>query len=188
MEHHCGQSPKENCTQSSYISSLTKHSPSFTRNRKKDKVDTFLHAWIDRKQSTQLNISIDLTAQFPSLNRYVYIYSNSTSRRKLSTTSTIIDYQLTSGEHSNQEELIQSIYKGSPFPPLHQDYYTENNSITLTEDNSYNSKIENTHSDDDVSLLDLAEPHDPKLDNEEEDMYNIKEYLVVLENTVYQYQ
>ena len=78
-----------------------------------------------------MNINIDSTSQFPPLNQDLSIDSNSTPGRKLRTTFTIIDNQRTFDEHSNQEGLIQLIDKGSPSPTLHQDYYTENNSITL---------------------------------------------------------
>ena len=58
-----------------------------------------------------MNINIDSNYRFPSLNQNLSIDSNSTSRRKVSTTYTIIYNQLTPDKHSNQEELIQLIDK-----------------------------------------------------------------------------
>ena len=58
-----------------------------------------------------MNINIDSNYRFPSLNQNLSIDSNSISRRKVSTTYTIIYNQLTPDKHSNQEELIQLIDK-----------------------------------------------------------------------------
>ena len=58
-----------------------------------------------------MNINIDSNYRFPSLNQNLSIDSNSTSRRKVSTTYTIIYNQLTPDKHSNQEGLIQLIDK-----------------------------------------------------------------------------
>ena len=55
-----------------------------------------------------MNINIDSNYRFPSLNQ---IDSNSISRRKVSTTYTIIYNQLIPDKHSNQEGLIQLIDK-----------------------------------------------------------------------------
>ena len=68
------------------------------------------------------------------------------------------------------------------FVSLHQYYYKENNSITLTEDNAYNSKLENANSNDALSFLNLEELHEPASNKVVEETYNLKKSLLVVEN------